>query len=349
MTETQLIEIYDPMEDFRNVLTAASVIRNGGIAAIPTETVYGLAADAFNPSAVARVFEAKGRPADNPLIVHISDISQLEFIVSSVPESARALAEAFWPGPFTMILPKSPAIPAITSGGLDTVAVRMPSNKVAAAIISACETPLAAPSANRSGSPSPTTYEHCVADLWGRVDAIVKSHPCEVGLESTVVSLCCGKPRLLRPGAVTPAQIKAVAGDVEIDEGVMGMIDKDAVVLSPGMKYKHYSPQAKVTLVKGGSEEYAAYVNARRGDGVYAMCFDSERQLIEGESISYGRKECPQEQAQGLFGILRELDERGAKHIYVHSPDPEGIGLAVYNRLIRAAGFDVADASNKCF
>lgn len=326
-----------------DIALAAEMLRRGELVVMPTETVYGLAADARNEQAVAAIFTAKGRPQDNPLIVHISDLSELPALVKSVPESAKKLAAAYWPGPLTMILPRADSIPAVVSAGLDTVAVRFPSHPVAQALIRQSGCPLAAPSANLSGSPSPTTVAHVAADLTGRVSAIVDGGACEVGLESTVVSLVGDKPRLLRPGGITLAQLQAVLGEVEVDNAVTHKLKEGAVVASPGMKYKHYAPKAKVILVKGSPAAFAAFVNSKKADGVYALCFSGEEVAVTVPTLTYGRREDASAQAQQLFYCLRRADELGAKTLYAACPSEEGVGLAVYNRLLRAAAFEVID------
>ena len=351
MKKTELIKIFDPEKDAEEIRKAAEILKMGGLVAIPTETVYGLAADAFNSLAVKEIYLAKGRPQDNPMIVHISDMGMLDWVAASLPENARKLAEAFWPGPLTMVLPKAEHVPLVTTGGLDSVAVRMPSNAIARAIINAAETPLAAPSANRSGSPSPTTYQHCVDDLWGQIDAIIESEDCTVGVESTVVSLCGEVPVVLRPGAITPEEIQEVTGDVQVADAVLHLPPEDAPVLSPGMKYKHYSPNAKLQLVHGNLWDYVEYVNhkaaeaqeAGETDGIFAMCFDEDIHYLEVPTISYGVAYNYESQANQLFDVLRQLDKLEAKVVYVHAPEPEGVGLAVYNRLLRAAAFDVVE------
>lgn len=341
MPDTELIEIFDPQKDFLRVERAAALLRDGKTVIIPTETVYGLAADACNPDAVKRIFEAKGRPQDNPLIVHVSDFDQIAELVTVLPDQARLLAEHFWPGPLTMILPKSEKIPLVTSGGLDTVAVRLPENAVARAIIRAAGTPLAAPSANRSGSPSPTTVQHCIDDMWGRVDAIVASNSCTVGVESTVISLCGAQPVLLRPGRVTLEQLREVVGTVQLDRGVTERLSENSKVLSPGMKYKHYSPRADVVLLNGNIEQYAEYLMKHCENGEYAVCFKEDIPYLAVPFLSYGAAENHLEQAACIFDVLRSLDKLGVSRAYVHAPHPDGVGLAVYNRLIRAAGFEV--------
>ena len=349
MKKTELIKIYDPQQDAEGVRRAAELLRQGGLVAIPTETVYGLAADACNAEAVRAVYAAKGRPSDNPMIVHIADREMLPELVASAPPAAALLADAFWPGPLTMVLPRSQRVPLTTTGGLESVAVRMPSHPVARAVIRAAGVPLAAPSANRSGSPSPTTYRHCIDDLWGLVDAVVESDDCAVGVESTVVSLLGEAPQILRPGAVTPEEIRRLCGGVSVSDAVLHMLPQDAAAPSPGMKYKHYAPAATLTLLCGSREDYAARVNeyyetlreSGEEDGFYAMCFDEDVSLLEAPTISYGVAYNYSSQAQNLFDVLRQLDKLQATEVYVHAPEPEEMGLAVYNRLLRAAAFRV--------
>ena len=245
---------------------AADIIKNGGLVAMPTETVYGLAANALDGKAVAKIFKAKGRPMDNPLIVHISDISQIYPLVREFPDKARILAEKFWAGPLTIILPKSDIIPDEVSAGLDTVAIRFPSNKIAQALISK-SMPLAAPSANLSGSPSPTNARHVFDDMNGRIDAIIDGGECEVGVESTVITLATDTPRLLRPGGITVEQLREAIGDVIIDDAVLNPLKSGEKAASPGMKYKHYAPKAHIILLEGSDSDFIEYVNARKADG----------------------------------------------------------------------------------
>lgn len=322
--------------------TVAEILKNGGLAAIPTETVYGLAANAFDPAACANIFKAKGRPGDNPLIVHICNMDMLKDVVEEVPEKAKILAEKFWPGPLTMIMKKSDKIPMVTSANLPTVAVRFPAHPVAQRIIAEAGLPLAAPSANLSGSPSPTTFEHCVHDLLGRVDAIIDGGPCAVGVESTIISFAEETPMLLRPGYVTLEQLRGAIGEVGLSKAVLERLGDGEKVLSPGMKYKHYAPKAKVSLVKGSREQYVKYVNEHADEhGVFALCFDEEAPVLKTSTVCYGSEYSDAEQAERLFDALRELDELGALRVYAHSPRTTGVGMAVYNRLVRAAGFDI--------
>lgn len=324
-----------------DLIAAAELLRAGELVAIPTETVYGLAADARNGAAVASIFTAKGRPSDNPLIVHIADKRELASLAADVPPVAEALAEAYWPGPLTMIFNKADGIPNEVTAGLNTVAVRMPSHPVARRLIELSGCPLAAPSANRSGSPSPTDAHRVAEDMDGRIAAIVDGGACSVGVESTVISVCGDRVRLLRPGAVTVEMLEAVAGAVEIDEAVLNPLRDGATAASPGMKYKHYAPEARVVLVRGEAEAYRAYVNDNARDGVMALCFDGEEQGLTVPYLTYGRRDDAVTQAQRVFEALRLLDEEKATVAYTACPSPEGIGLAVYNRLLRAAGFEV--------
>lgn len=340
MCRRKTLLLSDSTDDIQE---AAALLRAGELVAIPTETVYGLAADAENGTAVARIFEAKGRPADNPLIVHIADWKMLAGLVSAVPPAAEQLARAFWPGPLTMIFPKGPRVPDEVSAGLSTVAVRMPSHPVAQALIRESGCPLAAPSANRSGSPSPTTASHVLADLDGRIAAVVDGGTCAVGVESTVLFMSDDRPRLLRPGGVTVGMLERVAGHIEIDPAVTHMLQEGETAASPGMKYKHYAPNAQVIIVKGSPEAYADYVNARMEQGIAALCFDEDIPRLQVPCVPYGSRRDPASQAKRLFESLRKLDGLGYKIAYAACPEEDGMGLAVYNRLLRAAGFEVVE------
>lgn len=325
------------------IAAAGELLRQGQLVAIPTETVYGLAADARNPEAVESIFAAKGRPADNPLIVHIARMEDWDGLVTNVTLEARRLAEAFWPGPLTLILPAADCVPSVVRGGLSTVAVRFPSHPVAQAVILHAGCPLAAPSANRSGSPSPTNAARVLEDMQGRIAAVLDGGDSEVGVESTVVDMCQTPPRLLRPGGVTPAMLEEVIGPIEIDPAVTHALVQGAVAASPGMKYKHYAPKASICLVKGTPASYAEYVNKHKGPGVAALCFEEDAAALDLPAVTYGRRDDPLTQAKELFDALRRLDEQGATTVYAASPCPKGVGLAVYNRLIRAAAFRVVN------
>lgn len=335
--QTQLLNA----QDNEAIQTAAQILKDGGLVGIPTETVYGLAANALNGEAVARIFAAKGRPMDNPLIVHISEFDQIYKLVRHVPEQAKLLAERFWPGPLTIILPKSDSIPDEVSAGLDTVAVRFPSHPVARALITATGLPLAAPSANLSGQPSPTSAAHVMNDLAGKIEAVLDGGACGVGVESTVVTLAANPPRLLRPGGITLEQLRSVLGEVELDSAVMNPLQDGVRAASPGMKYKHYSPKANVVILDGSFDAYKSYVNRHNTQGVAALCYNGEDTELTVPTVCYGGKEDYSEQARELFDALRRLDEMNAQTVYARCPEPKGVGLAVYNRLIRAAGFEV--------
>ena len=321
---------------------AAEIIRGGGLVAMPTETVYGLAADAYNGSAVANIFKAKGRPMDNPLIVHIAEISQIFGLVREFPEKARVLADRFWPGPLTMILPKSERIPDEVSAGLDTVAVRCPSDVNARRLIS-LSSPLAAPSANLSGSPSPTSARHVFDDMNGRIDAIIDGGECNVGVESTVITLASDPPRLLRPGGITLEQLRDAIGEVVLDDAVLNPLKSGEKAASPGMKYKHYAPQAELVLLRGSEERFLSFVNSRKDGRTAVLCYDEDIPGLKLPFIPLGKAADYEVQANRLFSALREADVKGFERVYAHCPHTDGVGLAVYNRMIRAAGFKVID------
>lgn len=326
--------------DKSSIEKAAKLLKSGEVVGMPTETVYGLAANAFDSEAVAKIFKAKGRPQDNPLIVHISRMEMLDGLVTEIPELAMRCAEKFWCGPLTMIMPKSDKIPMTTSGGLNTVGIRMPSNKTARALIDACGLPLAAPSANLSGSPSPTTAQHVFDDMSGRIPCIIDDGGCAVGVESTVIAFEGDSIRLLRPGFISVSDLKEVTENVLVDKGVLEMVSQDAVVSSPGMKYKHYSPKADITIVDGDIESFQKYVSENIDDGTWCMVFsDGDTADIGCPALVYGNTD--EEQARLLFDVLRELDKNGAQKVYARCPNKTGVGLAVYNRLLRAAGFQV--------
>ena len=327
--------------DENSIEKVGEILRGGGLAAIPTETVYGLAANALNGNAVKRIFEAKGRPSDNPLIVHISDFSQIYELVKEVPKEAEALRDAFWPGPLTIILPKSDIIPNEVSAGLSTVAIRLPSHPVARAIIDAAKVPLAAPSANVSGKPSPTSAKHVFDDLNGKVEAIIDGGLCDVGVESTVITLATNPPRLLRPGGITLEQLRAVLGEVEVDDAVINPLKEGAQAASPGMKYKHYSPKADVYVIDGNKDAFISYINENADENTIVLCYNEEEESIKCGKLLIGKEFDYSTQAHLLFDALRKCDELNAKKVYAHIPKKEGVSLAVYNRLMRAAGFKV--------
>ncbi len=320
-----------------SIKRAAEILKNEGVVAIPTETVYGLAASAYSDTAIKKVFEAKGRPQDNPLIVHISNMDMLYEVASFIPEIALKCAEMFWPGPFTMILNKTGKTAESVSAGLSSVAVRMPSSTAALDIINEANIPLAAPSANTSGRPSPTTPQHVEFDLDTKIDAIVYGENSAVGVESTVVSFCGKRPRLLRPGFITAEELKEIIPDLVVDKAIFEELKSDEKVHSPGMKYKHYAPKTDAYLVEG--QGFAEFVNEKTNSA--AMCFKCEEEKIKIPKIVYGDSGDDKTLAHNVFGVLRDIDLLGADKVYIHAPSKTGVGLAVYNRLIRAAGFKV--------
>ena len=322
---------------------AVELLRDEQVVGMPTETVYGLAGNALSPLAVSRIFEAKGRPTDNPLIVHISEFSEIYDLVACVPETAKLLAQKFWPGPLTIILPKSERVPYCTTGNLETVAVRCPSHPIARRLIKLSGLPIAAPSANLSGKPSPTKASHVFEDLQGRIPYIIDGGDSQEGVESTVITLAGKKPRLLRPGNVTLKQLAEVLGEVEVDDAVLNPLKNNETAASPGMKYKHYSPDAKITLVKGSFDAFCEYVNDF-DNKTYAMVFDNDNvEMLKVPYIKYGVADY-KNLAHNLFDSFRELDKIGASQCFVRYPDDENKdNLAVLNRLLRAAGFNVIE------
>ena len=336
--------LYLSANDKHTAQIAAEIIKSGGLVAIPTETVYGLGADGLNPEAVAKIFEAKGRPQDNPLILHISGPEEMEDYCHHIPQAAYLLAERFWPGPLTMVLPARSRVPMSTRAGLPTVAVRCPDNAVTRQIIRLAGVPVAAPSANISGKPSTTTADHVRHDHDGRIDAIVDGGACRVGVESTIVDLTEERPRLLRPGGITPEQLREVLGDLIVDKAVTAQIDKDAVVKAPGMKYRHYAPDCQVIIVSGSREKAAAYIHDHYRPGDRVLCFAEELPLYEGcDPLSYGFEADVDTLSAGLFAALRELDDPKVHRVYARCPVGGGVAYAVQNRLKKAAAFHIVD------
>lgn len=328
-----------------DIALAGEIIAKGGLVAFPTETVYGLGADALNENAVKNIYAAKGRPSDNPLIVHICEKEDIVPLVKEVTPKARALMDAFFPGPLTIILPKSDRVGNVVSGGLDTVAVRMPQNDIARRLIRASGCPVAAPSANTSGLPSPTRAKYVIEDMNGKIDAIIDGGDCEFGVESTVITLAGDVPTILRPGAVTKEMIESVIGETEVARAVLEGMKNDEVAASPGMKYKHYAPKAQVVIVDAEKEVYENFVNSR--GNAFALCFEGDNVTVD--KVTYGRENDDLSQARELFDALRQLDEMGAKKVYARIPHTTGVGMAVYNRLIRAAAFKIIDLRKPFF
>ena len=330
--------------DEAGVAEAAQLLRQGQLVALPTETVYGIAADARNGAAVRDIFVAKGRPQDNPLIVHVTGPEMLPGLVSEVPERAQLLMAAFCPGPLTIIMPRGPEVADECCAGLDTVGIRMPSHPVARAVIQQSGCAFAAPSANLSGKPSPTNAQDTFVDMDGRLPLILDGGESAVGVESTVVAVTGEHPMILRPGYVTKEQMEAVLGEeVLVNHAILEKLKDGEVARSPGMKYKHYAPKADVTILKGSFDAYRDYIAAHAGDGVWALCFDGEEAQLPVPAISYGKEGDGISEAHNLFTVLRELDRKGAKTVYARCPLSDGVSMAVYNRLIRAAAFRVVE------
>ena len=321
---------------------AAEILKAGGLLGIPTETVYGLGANGLDPEAVARIFAAKGRPQDNPLILHIPSADWLERYCLDIPNGAYALARRFWPGPLTMILKRRSVVPDVVTAGLDTVGMRCPAHPVCRAILTAAGVPVAAPSGNTSGRPSPTNMADMLEDMDGKIEGIVDGGPCSVGVESTIVDLTVTPPRLLRPGGVTLEELRDVLGEVAVDAAVTRLMGADEHPRAPGMKYRRYAPKAPVTVVQGDPAESARYIRRHVGDRDGVICFDEFVPLFEGHPTeAMGPAADQAEQARRVFDALRYFDGTGVEQIWAQGPDPSGIGLAVSNRLNKAAGFHI--------
>ena len=330
----------------KEIAAAAAILREGGLVGIPTETVYGLGANGLNEQAVKNIFAAKGRPQDNPLILHIPEVSWLERYCKDIPLTAYKLAQAYWPGPMTMILRHKDLVPDAVTAGLDTVGMRCPAHKLCRDIIAAAGVPVAAPSGNTSGRPSPTTAQHMLEDMDGKIDAIVDGGPCAVGVESTIIDLTCEPPRLLRPGGITLEQLRAVLGEVDVDPAVTRLMGAGEKPRAPGMKYRHYAPKAPVTVVTGDPKKSAEYIasHAAPEDGI--ICFDEFLPLFTRRSetrpvMDLGPAGDKEEQARHIFDALRSFDHTSVPAIWAQCPDATGIGLAIANRLNKAAGFHI--------
>lgn len=324
---------------------AAGYIRKGGLVAFPTETVYGLGGNALDAAASGRIYAAKGRPSDNPLIVHIAKRDKVYGIAENVSETAEKLMDAFWPGPLTLIFRKKEIVPDATTGGLDTVAVRMPADDAALYFIDRAGGFIAAPSANLSGSPSPTRAEHVISDLSGRIDAVIAAGESDIGIESTIVDISGEVPEILRPGFVTPDMIKNTVGAVKLDKGLAP--DSDARPRAPGMKYRHYAPKAEMEIVSGEREAVASYINERlreKGETAAVLASSGNLDRYKGGKIKLLSGDgSVSDAARNLYALLRECDEEGVGFIYSESFDGEGMGLALMNRLNKAAGHRVRE------
>ena len=330
------------------ITAAADILRQGGLVAIPTETVYGLGANALDETAVHKIFEAKGRPQDNPLIIHVPGPQWLPRYCEDVPPLAYTLARKFWPGPLTMILKRKKVVPDATTAGLDTVGVRCPDHQVTLAIIREAGVPIAAPSANTSGRPSCTCAADCLEDMEGKIDAVVDGGPCQVGVESTIVDLTCDPPRLLRPGGMPLEALEEVVGPLTVDKAVTEPLKDGEQPKAPGMKYRHYAPKAPVTVVTGPAEASARTIEqlAKPGDGV--ICFDEFAGRFDQQTVEcLGPSRDKRIQAQRVFDALRAFDSKDVQQIYAQCPDSQGLGLAIGNRLKKAAGFKTIAADQK--
>ncbi len=327
---------------------AAKILRDGGLVGIPTETVYGLGANALDGTAVKRIFEAKGRPQDNPLIIHVTGAQWLPRYCADVPPLAYVLARKFWPGPLTMILKRRPIIPDETTAGLDTVAVRCPNHPVTLAIIREAGIPIAAPSANLSGRPSCTTAQDVLEDMDGRISGVVDGGPCAVGVESTILDLTCDPPRLLRPGGLPLEDLERLIGKIDVDKAVNGALAEGEKPKAPGMKYRHYAPKAPVTVITGAPEKSAQEILRRVGPTSGVICFEEFADLFREQEVhTLGPVGDKLVQAQRVFDALRTFDTSDVTEIFAQCPDNRGLGLAIGNRLKKAAGFHVVEADSE--
>lgn len=347
--ETKIGIINDVNKDIEYIKEAADIIYNGGIVAFPTETVYGLGANALNEDAVYKIFKAKGRPQDNPLIVHVAS-KNIDKLVKEVPEVAKDLMERFWPGPLTIILNKKEIIPNRTSANLESVGIRMPNNEIALKLIELSGCPIAAPSANISGRPSPTDVERCIEDLDGKVDCIIGWKKSDVGVESTIVDCTVVPPVVLRPGGITLEMLRGVCKDINIDKAIQGKPDANLKPKAPGMKYRHYAPKAKLQIIKGNKEKTIEkineivqnYIDNQKKVAILATEEISNRFPL-GEIISLGSEKNLYEVARNLFEALRKCDDLNVDFILCEAFEEKGVGLAIMNRLNKAAGFNILE------
>lgn len=345
--KTRLVTITEIEKDKGLLEEAGKILQKGGLVAFPTETVYGLGGDALNPTSSQKIYAAKGRPSDNPLIVHICKMEDIGLLVEEVPESAKRLAEKFWPGPLTIIMRKSEKVPYETTGGLNTVAVRMPDNPIALALIKAAGGYVAAPSANLSGRPSPTLAKYVMEDMDGRIDMILDGGALGIGLESTIVDLTGDVPEILRPGYVTKEMLEEVLGEVDTDATILSGDSKEAPK-APGMKYRHYAPAGELTIVNGSREKVAEWINERlavaagQGKRTGVICTEETKELYKADFVkSAGKREDEAKIARELYRILREFDDEKVEIMYSEAFDTAGMGQAIMNRLLKAAGHHV--------
>lgn len=348
MINTIILKLYGDESDNEKLKQGARALKEGKLVVFPTETVYGLGANGLDAQAAHKIYEAKGRPSDNPLILHISNKEQLLPLVSNIPSLAQKLMEKFWPGPLTMIFEKSSIVPKEVTGGLDTVAIRMPSHPIACRLIEESKLPIAAPSANLSGKPSPTKAEHVKKDLMGRVDIIIEGEHSDIGLESTIVDVTGDIPVILRPGGITLEDITEVVGSVEVDKGIIGDLDKEYIPKAPGMKYTHYAPNAPMTMVLGSGEKVVkkikdltkTYIENNKRVGILTTNENIEK-YNQGVILSVGKRDKPETIAMNLFDCLRQFDEKEVDIILAEGVEDKGIGMAIFNRMNKAAGHQI--------
>ena len=347
--KTKISMIKNASEDEKEIQEAAEIIKNGGTVVFPTETVYGLGADGLNSEAVKKIFEAKGRPQDNPLIIHVSS-KDLNLYAEEVPQIANKLVEKFWPGPLTIILKKKDIVPNETSASLDSIGIRMPNNEIALKLIELSETTIAAPSANISGRPSPTDLQRCVEDLDGKVDCILGGEQSDIGVESTIVDCTVNPPLVLRPGGVTLEMLREIDPNINIDPAIMKKPEPNLKPKAPGMKYRHYAPKAKVTIVSGNKKntiekiKEMVHYNIEKKKKVCILTVDeNEKEYSEGIKISLGSLNDLSTVARNLFETLRKCDDIGADVVFAESFEQKGVGIAIMNRLNKAAGFDIVE------
>ena len=342
--DTQILTI-----GYSTIIQASELLKNGEIIAIPTETVYGLAANALDDVAIRKIFTAKGRPSDNPLIVHIYNIDQVSLLAKDISKKAKLLMKTFWPGPLTLVLNKKQSVSSIVTAGLDTVAIRMPSHPVAFSILEQCNLPLAAPSANISGKPSPTTAQQVYEDLYGKIPAIVDGGTCQIGLESTVLDVSCEPPCILRPGAVTQEMIEEEIGKVTFDISILEPLKEGSTAKSPGIKHKHYAPNAEIQIIKGLEISVSRYVNRKilndNTNGVRSviLCCKEHAKNYPFDKIILGSIHHPETIAENLFNALREIDKQGYDKAYVQFYETKGLNAAIMNRLLKAASHNVIE------
>ena len=347
--ETKVAIIKDINTDIRFIEEAGKVIRNGGTVAFPTETVYGLGANALDDEAVRKIFIAKGRPQDNPLIIHVST-KEISELVKDVPEVAKKIIDKFWPGPLTVILEKKDIIPNVTSANLNTIGIRMPNSEIALKLIELAERPIAAPSANISGRPSPTEVERCVEDLNGRVDYIIGGESSDIGVESTIVDCTVNPPLVLRPGGITLEMLKEINPEIELDKALKSKPNDDFKPKAPGMKYKHYAPNAHLKIIKGKNEKTIEIINEivenyiEKGNDVAILTTNENlNKFNNGKVISLGSENDLKEIAKNLFEALRKCDDLRVQYILCQGFEENGVGLAIMNRLNKAAGYDILE------